>query len=352
MAAASFFWGVLGLSLAAAVPVATAAAILPLTATQKQNLGIVSETAAARTVGPAHSHPARVVSAPAGVRVIAAAGEALVTRMHVQAGDSVKRGAPLVTLSMPGLADAHNALAQARLREELAADNAARDERLFAEGLIAESRLRASRTDAQSARAGLAAAQQALAWLGQGTVAGSTITLVAPSAAVVAESTADPGQRVDAGTALVKLMDPAQLALEIPLSTVQAQQVAVGQRVTLAGSAASGRVIALLPRLDAAQSVLVRASLADPQRLLRPGQTVQAALADAPAATAVIVPAAALAWKDTVPHVFVESAKGFAPTPVRLLRRNADEAEIDGLAAGTRVAVRGVAALKAQWLGE
>lgn len=351
MAVATFFRNLLALGLAGAMS-AQAAEMLPLTAAQKQNLGIVSEAAAARTVGPARSYPARVVSAPAGVRVVAAAGEALVTQLHVQAGDTVKRGAPLVTLSMPGLADANNTLIQARLRAGLAADNAARDERLFAEGLIAESRLRATRAEAEAARAGQVAAQQALALLGQGKVAGSTITLLAPIAGVVAESSAAPGQRVDAGTALVKLLDPAQLALEIPLSTAQAQQVAVGQQVTLAGYAATGRVSALLPRLDAAQSVLVRASLADPQRLLRPGQSVEAALADAPAARAVVVPAAALVWKDTLPHVFVESPQGFTPTPVKLLRRNADEAEIDGLAAGTRVAVRGVAALKARWLGE
>lgn len=331
---------------------ADAADALTLTAAQKKNLGIATVVAATQTASPALTYPARVTLPPASVRVVAAAGAGLVTQLHVQAGDTVKRGVPLVTLSMPGLADAQNALTQARLKAQLAAGNAARDEKLYGEGLIAESRLRATQSEVQSARASLAAAQAAISLLGTGKVSGSAITLTAPMAGVVTESMAELGQRVDAGMALVKVADLSKLALEIPLSPAQARQVAVGQSVTVADSAASGRITALLPQLNAAQSVLARASLADPQKLLRPGQSVQAAIAGAQSAGGLVVPAAALVWKDAEPHVFVETAQGFTATPVQLVRQNASQAEISGLAEGSRVAVRGVAALKAQWLGE
>ncbi|OGU21556.1 MAG: efflux transporter periplasmic adaptor subunit [Hydrogenophilales bacterium RIFOXYD1_FULL_62_11] len=329
-----------------------AADLLPLTAAQKTNLGIATVAAATQTAGPALTYPARVTLPPASVRVVAAAGAGLVTQLHVQAGDAVKRGAPLVTLSMPGLADAQNGLTQARLKSQLAASNAARDQKLFAEGLIAESRLRATQSEMQSARANLVAAQTTLSMLGAGKVSGSAITLTAPIAGVVIESAAGPGERVDAGMALVKVADLSKLALEIPLSTAQARQVAVGQAVTVADSPASGRVTALLPQLNASQSVLARASLVDPQKLLRPGQSVQVGLAGAQSAQGLAVPAAALVWKANLPYVFVETAKGFVPTPVKLVRQNASQAEVTGLAAGSRIAVKGVAALKAQWLGE
>lgn len=331
---------------------AFSADVLPLTAAQKQNLGIVTAVAALQAVSPALTYPARVTLPPASVRVAAAAGEGLVIQLHVQAGDTVKRGAPLVTLSMPGLADAQDALTQARLRSQLAASNAARDATLFGEGLIAESRLRATQSDAQSARASLAAAQTRLSLLGQGMVSGSTLTLIAPIAGVVTESATEPGQRVDAGMALVKVADLSKLALEIPLSPTQAQQVVVGQSVMVAGSPASGRVTALLPQLNASQSVLARASLVDPQKLLRPGQSVQVAIAGAQSAQSLTVPAAALVWKSSAAYVFVETMQGFKPTPVKLIRQNASQSEITGLAADSRVAVKGVAALKAQWLGE
>ncbi|MDO9221911.1 MAG: efflux RND transporter periplasmic adaptor subunit [Thiobacillus sp.] len=331
---------------------AFAANVLPLTAAQKANLGIVTVAAAKQTASPALTYPARVTLPPASVRVVAAAGAGLVTQLHVQAGDAVKRGAPLVTLSMPGLADAQNGLTQARLKSQLAASNAARDQKLFAEGLIAESRLRATQSESQSARATLAAAQTMLSMLGAGKVSGSAITLTAPIAGVVLESAAEPGERVDAGMALLKVADLSKLALEIPLSTAQARQVAVGQAVTVADSPASGRVTALLPQLNASQSVLARASLVDPQKLLRPGQSVQVALAGAQSTQGLAVPAAALVWKANLPYVFVETAQGFAPTPVKLVRQNASQAEVTGLAAGSRIAVKGVAALKAQWLGE
>ncbi len=336
---------------------AFAADLLPLTAAQKNRLGIVVAEVAAPADAPALAYPARVVLPPSSVRVIAAAGAALVTQLHVQAGatvgvELVTGGAPLVPLSWPGLAEARTALTQARLHAELASSNAARDRKLFDEGLIAESRLRTTESEAQSARAGLAAALAALASLGQGTVSGSAVTLTAPMAGVVTESVAEPGLRVDAGTALMKLADVSKLALEIPLSPEQAKGVAVGQRVRVQDSQGGGRVVALLPQLNAAQSVLVRASLADPQQRLRPGQSVQIALVGTRAAAARIVPAAALVWKAGMPHVFVETARGFVPTPVTLIRQNASQAEVSGVPDGARVAAQGVAALKAQWLGE
>ncbi|MFZ0106286.1 MAG: efflux RND transporter periplasmic adaptor subunit [Thiobacillus sp.] len=337
--------------LLAALP-AFAADVLTLTAAQKKNLGIATVAAATHAASPAITYPARVTLPPASVRVVAAAGAGLVTQLHVQAGDPVKRGAPLITLSMPGLAEAQNVLTQARLKSQLASSNAARDEKLFAEGLIAESRLRTTQAEMQSARASLAAAQTALAMLGAGKVSGSAITLTAPISGVVMESAAEPGERVDAGMALLKVADLSKLALEIPLSTAQVRQVAVGQAVTVADSPASGRVTALLPQLNASQSVLARASLADPQKLLRPGQSVQVGLAGAQSARGLTVPAAALVWKANEPYVFVETAQGFMPTAVQLVRQNASQAEVTGLIPGSRVAAKGVAALKAQWLGE
>lgn len=333
-------------------PLAIAANDLPLTAAQKKNLGIVTMAASTQSTSPALTYSARVTLPPASVRVAAAAGDALVTRVHVQAGDAVKRGAALVTLSMPGLADAQNTLTQARLKSKLATSNAERDEKLFGEGLIAESRLRATQSEAQSSRASLAAAQTALSMLGGGRVSGSSLTLTAPIAGVVTESPAEPGQRVDAGMALVKVADLTKLVLEIPLSTTQARGVAVGHAVDVAGSAARGRITALLPQLNAAQSVLARASLDDPQKLLRPGQSVQVDITGSQSVRGLTVPAAALVWKSSAAYVFVETTQGFVPTPVKLIRQNASQAEVTGLADGSRVAVKGMAALKAQWLGE
>ena len=56
-----------------------AADILPLTAAQKKNLGIVTVAAATQSTSPALTYPARVTLPPASIRVIAAAGAGLVT---------------------------------------------------------------------------------------------------------------------------------------------------------------------------------------------------------------------------------------------------------------------------------
>ena len=126
----------------------------------------------------------------------------------------------------------------------------------------------------------------------------------------------------------------------------------MGQTVTVRDSEARGQITAVLPQLNSAQSVLVRASLTDPQHLLRPGQSVRVAITGGQSAEQVVVPASAVVWKVNVPYVFVESAKGYTPIQVKLIRRNASQAAVEGVTVGSRVAVQGVAALKAQWLEE
>ena len=336
------------LALAGAAPLAPAQT-LPLTPAQKSNLGIVVAPVGAAG-GVTLDVVGRVRLPPTALAVVAAGGDGLVTRLYTQAGDKVGRGAALVSLSMPGLAEARALAIQARLRADLADDNAARDGKLHAEGLIAEARLRATRSEAASARAAVAAANAQLRLLGAGRSSGAELTLTSPIAGSVLEVMAEPGARVAAGTALVKLADLSRLALEIPLTASQAAGVAVGQKLALADGTA-GRIAALLPQLDAAQNVLARATLERTPATLRPGQTVRVALA-AGNGGGRAVPTTAVVWKGKQAHVFVEVGQGFAATPVNVLRQNAGAAEVEGLAAGARVAVKGVAALKAKWLGE
>lgn len=329
----------------------THAVTLPVDATQRSRLGIRVAEVVASAQAPGLSAMAQVVLPPTAVQVVAASGMGLVTRLHVEAGQTVRAGTALVTLSMPGLAEANNAWIQANLRARLAADTLARDRRLFDEGLIAESRLRASEVQMEAARAERVAAEAARALLGSGRVSGSRLTLVAPAAGVVAEIQAEPGMRVDAGAPLVKLVDPGRLALDIALSTTQAEQVGVGQQVKAVGGSARGVIEAILPRLDAAQSVRVRARLSETGNL-RVGQTVAVEIIGARQGDAVLVPVSALVWQGNRPWVFVAKAKGFTPTLVRVLRQSTREVELVGLVPGTRIAVAGVAALKAQWDGE
>lgn len=317
---------------------------------QKANLDIITTPVQAGTDGTALTCMARVALTNTGVRVVAAGGPALITQLHHQVGDTVKQGTALVTVSMPGLAEAQNNLIQAELKARLAANNSRRDEKLFKEGLISESRLRNTQSEAQSTQASLVAAQTALAMLGAGKVHGSTITLTSPISGVITESTVEPGQRVDAGMALIKVADLSTLLLEIPLTVAQSQQVAPGQLVKIQGCAARGRITTLLPHLTNAQSVLARARITDPQKTLRPGQSVEVSIAAAQSAKAVSVPAAALVWKGSAAYVFVENEKGFMVAPVQITRRGSSHVEVKGLTAGSKVAVQGVAALKAQWL--
>lgn len=144
--------------------------------------------AVTQTASPTLAYPARVTLPPASVRVVAAAGAGLVTQLHVQAGDTVKRGAPLVTLSMPGLADAQNrACAQRNPRCSRHAPASWR-RRLRCRCWGREGVRQCDHADRADRRRGDGKCRRA-------------------------------GERVDAGMALVKVADLARLALEIPLST-------------------------------------------------------------------------------------------------------------------------------------
>lgn len=334
--------------------------LIALDARKAQALGIVVEPLREDASG-ALTLPGRVVIPPSQIQVVAAPVAGLVESVSVAPQQEVKPGQALVRLVSPMLLEAQRDYVQAESQWRLAEANLRRDEALYREGIIAEGRLAASRAAHAQAAALLrerretlrllGLGQRTLAMLGAGGSFASAITLVAPKPGTVLEVAAVPGQRVEAATPLVRLARLAPLWIELQASAEDAAAIAPGLAVSARG--ARGRVVSVARVLDAAsQSLAVRAEMTEGLAGLRPGEYVTAQVALSRARRGQRLPANALFRLEGKPHVFVAREQGFVATPVRVLTEDAGVAVVSGeFPDGARVAVSGVAALKALLTG-
>jgi cobalt-zinc-cadmium efflux system membrane fusion protein len=307
--------------------------------------------------------PARVTIPPAQERVVSTPMSGLITEVRVALGDNVRAGQTLAVLRGEELIGAQRELAQAAMQLRLAEETAQRDEALYKEGIIAESRVQTARSNQAQARA---LRNERRAWLrlmGLGNAAieaaengqrlSDSITLAAPIAGVVLEQNALTGARADPATALFRVARLDPLWLEIQAPAEMAALVKVGQKVSVPGVAASGSVVSVGRGVGAAQTVAIRARVSNKDGLLRLNQNVSARLEDVAGARQWRVPVKAIVRQAGKNWVFVERAGGFEPEAVKVLSQSAQSVAIDAPFSGDeKIAVEGVAALKAAWQGE
>lgn len=318
---------------------------------QRAALGIEAAPAIASTNSAGLEVTAKVILPPASVRVVAAPADGLVTTLLHQAGEQVKAGDKLAALSSPDVVEAQRQYLQARLKHQLASNNASREKPLAEQGLIAKNTWLQTQNEVKLAQADMDAAAATLRLLGvKPGNENSEIALTAPISGWILETLVEPGQRIEAPAPLIKIGNLQQLGLEIPLTPAQAKSVQAGQSVEVEGGKASGTIRALQPALDMAQNVIVRAVLQQDGATLHPGQNVKVKLTGVAGTGATLtIPASGIVWQGDKAHVFVETAEGFTPTAVTILSQNDQQANISGLPADSRIAVKGVAALKAKW---
>lgn len=354
---------VLSAALLAASLVAFAAGEVKVGTEQIQALGIETIVLSSRATARIEGLPAQVVVPGAQLHVVSAPLAALVERVLVSPHQPVKKGQVLARLQSPALAELQHTFLQAATQASLARATLEREEKLYADGIIAQSRLLASRSHFVEVSADLAERTQALRLAGMsepaigrlrsGQRVGTSIELVSPLDGVVLEQMAVAGERVEAAAAVLKVarLDPLWLEIQLPLARLD--EVRDGAEVTVPGLDAAGVVIAVGRSVASAnQTVLVRARIERGAARLRPGQYVEAAVASTGEGMRWSVPAQALARVAGEPVVFVRSAEGFRAQPVKVLSESSGQGVIAGeLKGDERIAVKGVAALKAALAG-
>lgn len=338
------------------------AAPVKLTPLQIKSLGVQTAPLTRHAGSLSPGMPATVVVPDAQTRVLAAPVSGLVLATLAEEGEPVRRGQVLLRLSSPELIAPQGELAQAASRMNLARENARRDQALLGEGIIAETRARASAAALAQAQAalnaqrallraqGLDAAALARAERGEGYT--SEITLSAPISGVITARQAVPGSRVEAASALYVLASLKPLWIEIDAPADVAMRARAGMKVDLPGRGIQGTILRVLPLAGAAQTVRIRARIEDFAAVLRPGQSVAVRIEGLGDGVEWRVPASAVVREAGRTYLFVRRADGFVARPVRVLAQSANRVSLAGeFKDGERVAVSGIAALKAAWLG-
>ncbi len=340
-------------------------AMLKISVRQAVALGVETQAMMAAGAGLDDGLPAQVQVPNEQLRVIAAPLAGLVVQIDVASGQSVKKGQTLARLASPPLLVAGREYVQAGQQAQLAAQAARRDEQLFAEGIIAESRYQSSRSAHRQATVALAARREELRLAGvseSGLTAlrnnwrlPSEMAIAAPLDGVVLEQSVQVGQRVEAASPLFKIgkLSPLWLAIQVPATL--APKLYEGLTVLVPGVAGSGKIINIGRQIDpASQTINVRARLDSGTRKLLPGQMVEAMLNIPSDSTAFRVALSSVVYVEGKAFVFVAEADGFRPLAVKATPQ-ADQRvllESPALKPETSIAVKGLASLKSIWLGE
>ncbi|XLZ69458.1 efflux RND transporter periplasmic adaptor subunit [Massilia sp. SR12] len=307
---------------------------------------------------------AGTVVAPATALVVSGTPWAgMVQEVHVTTLQKVKAGAPLLTLFSPAWLDLQREYVELSARARLATEQLARSESLYADGIIARVRLDEARAAAQLAQ--LAASQRAQALRAGGMDQARLVrlpgesrlsplhTVRAQAAGTVLELPLVPGQQVEAGSSVAKIVRDAPLWVELQASRQQLASITLGDKLTVAPGCQL-KVNAISPLLNGAnQTALVRAEQTERNACLQLNAFVEARLARPRSqAGALAVPAAALVRRGAASYVFVRNDKGFQAVPVQPGAAAGEQVWVRGaLSAGALVASRGVAAIKGAWSG-
>lgn len=196
----------------------------------------------------------------------------------------VKAGQPVARILSPQLADMQREWRAAASQASLARAKAQRDDELFNDGIIAEQRRNESQAQAQTAELVAQERRQALklAGVAEARLQSSneplspSLDITAPTGGTVLEQIASPGQRLEAGSPLVRLGRADKLAIEFQAPAAQLAGLRVGDTLTVEGCSKPARVSAISPQLSSAtQNLMARAELTAPENCLRINQFVR-----------------------------------------------------------------------------
>jgi len=281
-------------------------------------------------------------------------GQGVVTRIPVQLGEVVRKGALLAELDTSTmklqLAQASTSVEVARLQVADAEREAERARTLAASGALPQASLDQAESGLLMARAQLAQGDASLAVLRDQL---RQARLVAPFAGTVTGVFLEEGEffspapSMSGPPALVALDALDELHLDVHIPDVDLELVREGMSVVAVAEAFPDRVfpaeIALIgATADAgARTFLVRIRIANPDRLLRPGLFLAARVELERKDDVIVVPQEAIAKRAGVDFVMVLDGDRARQQTVAIGLQGDDGVEISGIEAGARLLVDG-----------
>ncbi len=284
-----------------------------------------------------------------------------VKRLDVHVGDLVKAGQVLGEMEPVDLDDrvrsqesalkrAQAALREVEARQAYAQTQARRYEQLLAVRSTSEEIASSKRQELLIADAALAAAREDIARTRsdrEGLVAQkSNLRLIAPVDGIVAVRDADPGTTIVAGQAVVEVIDPKSLWVNVRFDQISASRLAGGlpARIVLrsrSGQTLAGRVLRVEPKADAVTEELLAKATFDTQPVPLPpvGELAEVTIDLPSLATAPLIPNAAVQRQGDKVGVWqiVDGDLIFSPIKLGASDLNGYVQVLDGLKNGDQV---------------
>jgi cobalt-zinc-cadmium efflux system membrane fusion protein len=333
-----------------------------------QRAGIEVAPVVAEPVVPTIEIVGDVAFDPARIADVGGRLEGRVVDVHVELGDHVEPGDPLVSIEGPDLGQAIAELLEARAELAAASSQADRQATLRRDQLTTATALEQASAERAALEARVRGAEQHLAALGlapgsitaasRGRALPRTITLRAPIAGEVVERQVHLGAVVDPTHPLVRIADLSAVWIVLNMFEHDLGRVREGDRVELVSEShpddvLSGTVAHVGATVDeATRTADVRVVVDNADRRLRPGQFVHATLHVSGEAQhdALLLPQSAISQIAGQPGVFVRIGENrYDVRPLELGERYGTRVEVRrGLAAGDEVVVEGAFALKSE----
>jgi len=299
--------------------------------------GITVEAISLRTLARTVAAPGEVKSNNYRSAQITPRVAALVVRRIAKLGDTVKVGQPLVTLSSVEVAEAQgDAVVKNREWDRV---------RELGEAIVGARRYLDARIAAEQARAKLMAYGLSSAEVVKGLSLGQ-FTLVATRAGTILSDEFLEGERIEPGRVLFLISDESASWVEANLSPADAGRVAQGSkaRVKVDGLWLDGKVVQKHHQVnETTRTIPVRIEVKTSGDHIHNGEFVECRLEIGTIANAMAVPNEALyQGTDGSWAVFVqESASSYKRIPVHIKEELGELTVVEGVAAGSKVVIKG-----------
>jgi cobalt-zinc-cadmium efflux system membrane fusion protein len=290
-----------------------------------------------------------------------------VEHIHVQLGDRVKRGQPLVAIGSLQLDQMIEEYLVGKVQADVAENGFRRTEKLRTDDIVTERKLNEDRGQYLETKARYQHIREKLLNMGLSTAEltqlevghhekGHQYTLTAPIAGTVVTQNAVRGQGVAPGAELFEVVDTSRVWVFASLPIEQARKFKEGDVGTITpkgGEPMTAPLTYVAPMADeTTRTIRVRFEVANLQGQLKPREYVEVALTLS-SRPILAVPLTALTTVERVRGLFTAGESGFTFVPVETGRAGGDWVEITkGVKAGDHVVVEGVFDLKTVLLKE
>ena len=284
-----------------------------------------------------------------------------ITRILVNPGAYVRKGAALATVTSPDFATAIATFRKAQSQYRNAQRIADLDAQLYKNDALSRREAEQAETDAAAAAADRDAAIEQMRALGldESSIAAirdgrasptTTAVIRAPIEGTVVEKLVTPGQLIQAGTtAAFTIADLSTVWVLANVFETDIALVANGEKATITTGASptsiEGTVTYVGSLVDpASKATAVRILAPNPRGILKRDMLVNVSIRSAQSRNSLLVPIGAVLRDDqNLPFVFVAMANGhFARRQIRLGSRTADSLEVlSGISSGEKIAMDG-----------